>query len=425
MKHVIRGLFCWLLLQPVHADPVGTGFTYQGQLTINGATTTGVYDFSFELHDAAQSGQSLGLVIVEDLAVNNSIFTTELDFGDAPFMGEQLWLEIGVRDGGSVGGFQQMLPRQKLNASPYAIQSQFIADDAVGSLQIVDGSIGTSDIANQSITTPLLADSAVAANQLANAAVGTSKLENAAVTTVKIADAAITQSKLADDAVGADQVMPSEVQLRVANTCSVGSFIQSINPDGSVVCGSAEPPAEPMAGSVLLSPTQQQQLNRWAGNENQLWQRCYQLTVDGASSATFHSQCDNRGPSISIMQKSDGHLFGGYTQNSWSGSFGYRGHDPAFLFVLNPTTERFPSGYYYDRSTYSHINYGTTFGNGHDIYINTSMQLAYCNFPYTYSCDGVSGASPNNACSQRLCGLNAGVTVNETLTELEVWIMQE
>jgi len=192
-------------------------------------------------------------------------------------------------------------------------------------------------------------------------------------------------------------------------------------------------PATPFSGSVLLSPSQQVKLNKWTGKPGQTWRRCYRLTTDGASSTTFHNQCDNSGPSFSVFKvgthaNGQARLFGGYTENAWSASYGYRGYDDAFLFVLEPTIERFDVGYTYSNTTYSHISYGPTFGHGHDIYVNASMQLAYCNFPYAFSCDQrtLSGlqAGPTTPCTQRLCGLNTvGTTYNVSFQEMEVWVL--
>jgi hypothetical protein len=49
-------------------------------------------------------------------------FTVELDFKDAnAFNGEARWLQIGVRPGGSTGGFTTLSPRQEVTPAPYAL----------------------------------------------------------------------------------------------------------------------------------------------------------------------------------------------------------------------------------------------------------------------------------------------------------------
>ncbi len=106
----------------VHAEAVGTAFTYQGELAQQNIPATGVYDFKFELFDAESNGNSVATAIqLEDVAVNNGVFTVELDFGMSPFVDQQLWLEIGVRDGSSDGDYTNLTPRQSVTATPFAL----------------------------------------------------------------------------------------------------------------------------------------------------------------------------------------------------------------------------------------------------------------------------------------------------------------
>jgi hypothetical protein len=103
------------------AAPLGTPFTYQGELTENGAPVSGSYDFQFILYDASVGGSQIGMIVrVDDLAVADGLFTAELDFGNM-FTGAALWLEIGVRAGSSTGTYSILQPRQPLTAAPYAL----------------------------------------------------------------------------------------------------------------------------------------------------------------------------------------------------------------------------------------------------------------------------------------------------------------
>jgi hypothetical protein len=55
--------------------------------------------------------------------VQNGLFTVELDFGSV-WDGSPRYLEIRLRPGTSTGGYQQLLPRVKINPTPYAIRAQ-------------------------------------------------------------------------------------------------------------------------------------------------------------------------------------------------------------------------------------------------------------------------------------------------------------
>ena len=46
--------------------------------------------------------------------------------------------------------------------------------------------------------------------------------------------------------------------------------------------------------------------------------RCWHAKTDGWAASTFHSNCDGRGPTVTIIKVND-YIFGGYTDASWSG----------------------------------------------------------------------------------------------------------
>ena len=47
------------------------------------------------------------------------------------------------------------------------------------------------------------------------------------------------------------------------------------------------------------------------------WKRCWRASVDGWASTTFHSLCDNKGATVTIIRVGK-YIFGGYTSRSWS-----------------------------------------------------------------------------------------------------------
>jgi len=110
-----------------------TEFTYQGSLKDQGQAPTGNYDFEFRLYDSASGGTQIGSVISQNnVSVANGIFAVRLNFG-AGFPGADRYLEIGVRAAGA-GGFTPLNPRQKINSTPYALQSL----NAANSVQAVN-----------------------------------------------------------------------------------------------------------------------------------------------------------------------------------------------------------------------------------------------------------------------------------------------
>ena len=46
------------------------------------------------------------------------------------------------------------------------------------------------------------------------------------------------------------------------------------------------------------------------------WITCFNSNKDGWSAATFHSKCNNKGPTITIIKVKD-YIFGGYSDKDW------------------------------------------------------------------------------------------------------------
>lgn len=103
-------------------SPLGTAFTYQGQLKEGGVPADGVdYDFRFRLFDDPEAGAQVGTALFfTDETVVNGLFTLDLDFGATAFDGTALWLEVGVKRE-FMEPFTVLSPRQPLNATPYAL----------------------------------------------------------------------------------------------------------------------------------------------------------------------------------------------------------------------------------------------------------------------------------------------------------------
>jgi len=100
--------------------PVGTSFTYQGQLRRSGAAYNGTCNFQFSLWDAASAGTQQGTTqSINNVKAVNGLFTVVLDFGDL-FTGQARWLGTSVQCSGD-GGFTPLNPRQLITATPYSL----------------------------------------------------------------------------------------------------------------------------------------------------------------------------------------------------------------------------------------------------------------------------------------------------------------
>ncbi len=175
MRWSIVALLCFGLSSAM-AGTSSTAFTFQGRLDDTGLAANGVYDFEFEPFDADIGSGSLAPSLqIDNISVQDGVFTVLLDFGDSPFVGNPVFLEVRVKaDADPL--YSTLTPRQAVTSAPYAIQAEFVAANAIGTTEIIDNSVGAADI-----------DS-------------------------------------------------TQVQRRVSSVCASGEAIRAINDDGSVQC---------------------------------------------------------------------------------------------------------------------------------------------------------------------------------------------
>jgi len=189
-------VFAVCIVSVAVAAPLGTAFTYQGQLKQEGVPVGGSFDFEFKLFDAAAGGAQIGGDVARNaVAVDGGVFTTDLDFGGAAFDGQARFLEIRVRPAGG-GSFTLLSPRQPIMPTPYAMRAS--AADVVPWSGVTGVPSGLAD--------------------------GTDN------DTQYAAGAGLQLSG------GQFSVSFSAVQARVTGACPEGSSVRSIDTAGGVVC---------------------------------------------------------------------------------------------------------------------------------------------------------------------------------------------
>ena len=50
------------------------------------------------------------------------------------------------------------------------------------------------------------------------------------------------------------------------------------------------------------------------------WRLLFRASRDGFAASTFHSKCDNKGPTITVVT-SGGNIFGGFTEKAWTSKY--------------------------------------------------------------------------------------------------------
>src|SRR3989304_1874395 len=113
---------------PLAAAPLGTAFTYQGQLKEDGVPIDGTAHLRFSLWDAAGNGsppvgggQIGASQLLANVAVTNGLFTVPLNGGDQfganAFNGEARWLQVEVCADAGCGTLTILAPPQPLTAA--------------------------------------------------------------------------------------------------------------------------------------------------------------------------------------------------------------------------------------------------------------------------------------------------------------------
>ncbi|XP_068761361.1 uncharacterized protein [Montipora capricornis] len=119
--------------------------------------------------------------------------------------------------------------------------------------------------------------------------------------------------------------------------------------------------------------------------------RCWRAKTDGWAATTFHSNCDGKGPTVTII-KVGSYIFGGYTDVSWSSSCAYASSSKSFIYSLYningyaPVKLQVKSGRQ-SFAIHGCSSYGPTFGSGHDIHISNnaaSNRDSYTSCGYSY-----------------------------------------
>lgn len=150
------------------------------------------------------------------------------------------------------------------------------------------------------------------------------------------------------------------------------------------------------------------------------WRRVYSVKRDGDQATQFHAKCDNVGPTLTIIKpKGNKHVFGGYTEQEWSGSSSK--YDPkAFLFSLVNNKNR----HYKLNSTGSNYaihcsnSYGPTFGGGHNIYVCSACSTTNSSYTNPYNSYTMTGDDGTTIDNTFLAG-----SYNFTVEDLEVFAL--
>ena len=119
----------------------------------------------------------------------------------------------------------------------------------------------------------------------------------------------------------------------------------------------------------------------------------FRASNDGFSASNFHSKCDGKSNTVTLVETLNGKKFGGFANNAWDQSGRYKTGSNSFIFSFDDLS------IYYNKNSNNEIycasGYGPTFGGGHDFYICdncNSKNLSYNNSDHSYNTNGKKNA---------------------------------
>ena len=122
--------------------------------------------------------------------------------------------------------------------------------------------------------------------------------------------------------------------------------------------------------SVEFKQNDQVQMSKWIG-QNKKFSLLFKASTNGCTSKAFHNQCNNKGPTVTILYNTNNSVYGGYTSVNWRSGGNYLQDAKAFLFRLYQNGAWKPVQMTVQNASeaiYDHVSYGPTFGGGHDLY---------------------------------------------------------
>lgn len=126
------------------------------------------------------------------------------------------------------------------------------------------------------------------------------------------------------------------------------------------------------------------------------WVLLYRENEHGFGAKEFDARCDIIPKTLTIIQSSNGNIFGGYTDVEWDCSNKLKKNNDAFIFsLINENDNQIRVKIDPNESEFAIVCdelAGPIFGDGHDIYISnncdTQMQ-SYSLFPCSYKCPNI------------------------------------
>lgn len=99
-------------------------------------------------------------------------------------------------------------------------------------------------------------------------------------------------------------------------------------------------PKEPVIDTILIDLEKELPLlEGWFDGKKLHLEKVYRGTADGFLAENFHSVCDGKGPTLTVVESQKGNRFGGFTNVPWSSETKWNEDLESFVFSLTHQTK--------------------------------------------------------------------------------------
>jgi hypothetical protein len=134
-----------------------------------------------------------------------------------------------------------------------------------------------------------------------------------------------------------------------------------------------------LSSSILDSSSDITMVKQWISLQPLSLSLLYRGSRDGYDAVNFHKKVDNTNQTVTLVETTAGKIFGGYSDQEWNDTSGYKDSENAFVFSIT-NKEKYPIKDP-SKAIYCSSLYLSTFGEGHDFIIQD-----HCHFKQSASC---------------------------------------
>ena len=137
----------------------------------------------------------------------------------------------------------------------------------------------------------------------------------------------------------------------------------------------------------------------------------FRATRDGYRSSNFHSKCDGKSNTVTLVETTTGRRFGGFTDAQWDQSSSYKTGSNGFIFSLDNNEIYYNKNNQYN--IYCNSSNGPSFGAASDLYISDGCNSNNCS-------DGSGHSYETNGKQYVLAGSNNFLVQDYEVFQLEL-----